>query len=152
KLSLDLAKVEPSLAGPKRPQDRVALSKDKAGFANAMEIEFKKTEDAANRYPVAGEKFDLGHCDVVIAAITSCTNTANPGVMVGAGRPARTALKKGLKPKRWVKPSLAPGSQVVGEYLAKSGLQKDLGQLGFNLVGFGCTICIGNSGPLPEEI
>ncbi|MCW5682461.1 MAG: aconitate hydratase AcnA, partial [Xanthobacteraceae bacterium] len=152
KLSLDLSKVEPSLAGPKRPQDRVALSKTKAGFAEAMEKEFKKTADAANRYHVEGKKFDMGHGDVVIAAITSCTNTSNPSVMIGAGLLARNAVKLGLKTKPWVKTSLAPGSQVVGEYLAKSGLQKDLDALGFNLVGFGCTTCIGNSGPLPEEI
>ena len=152
KLALDLAKVEPSLAGPKRPQDRVALSKAKAGFAAAMETEFKKTADAGNRYHVDGKKFDMGHGDVVIAAITSCTNTSNPSVMIGAGLLARNAVKLGLKTKPWVKTSLAPGSQVVGEYLEKSGLQKDLDALGFNLVGFGCTTCIGNSGPLPEEI
>ena len=94
----------------------------------------------------------MGHGDVVIAAITSCTNTSNPSVMIGAGLLARNAVKLGLKIKPWVKTSLAPGSQVVGEYLTKSGLQKDLDALGFNLVGFGCTTCIGNSGPLPEEI
>jgi aconitate hydratase len=151
-LKLDLAKVEPSLAGPKRPQDRVALSKAKAGFMAALGGEFKKTEDAKSRYHVDGRNFDMGHGDVVIAAITSCTNTSNPSVMIGAGLLARKAAKLGLKSKPWVKTSLAPGSQVVGEYLAKSGLQKDLDALGFNLVGFGCTTCIGNSGPLPEEI
>jgi aconitate hydratase len=106
----------------------------------------------AKRVPVPGRKHDLGHGDVVIAAITSCTNTSNPSVMIGAGLLARKALAKGLSVKPWVKTSLAPGSQVVGEYLAKSGLQKDLDALGFNLVGFGCTTCIGNSGPLPPEI
>src|SRR5436305_12318232 len=104
------------------------------------------------RYPVDGRNHYLGHCDVVIAAITSCTNTSNPTVMIGAGLLARKANQKGLTPKPWVKTSLAPGSQVVAEYLAKSGLQKELDQLGFNLVGFGCTTCIGNSGPLPPEI
>jgi aconitate hydratase len=151
-LSLDLATVEPSLAGPKRPQDRVPLSKVKNGFAEAMDKEFKKAAEIGRRFKVTGEKFDLGHGDVVIAAITSCTNTSNPNVMIGAGLLARNALKKGLAVKPWVKTSLAPGSQVVGDYLAKSGLQKDLDKLGFNLVGFGCTTCIGNSGPLPEPI
>ncbi len=102
--------------------------------------------------PVEGRNFDLGHGDVVIAAITSCTNTSNPSVLIGAGLLARNAAAKGLKAKPWVKTSLAPGSQVVAEYLANSGLQKDLDKVGFNLVGFGCTTCIGNSGPLPEEI
>ena len=104
------------------------------------------------RYAVEGRDFDLGHGDVVIAAITSCTNTSNPSVLIGAGLLARNAAAKGLKAKPWVKTSLAPGSQVVAEYLANSGLQKDLDKVGFNLVGFGCTTCIGNSGPLPEEI
>jgi aconitate hydratase len=151
-LSLDLATVEPSLAGPKRPQDRVPLSNVKAGFTESMDREFKKSTELGRRFKVAGEKFDLGHGDVVIAAITSCTNTSNPNVMIGAGLLARNAVKKGLEVKPWVKTSLAPGSQVVGDYLAKSGLQKDLDKLGFNLVGFGCTTCIGNSGPLPDPI
>ncbi|HXM31327.1 MAG TPA: aconitate hydratase AcnA [Xanthobacteraceae bacterium] len=151
-LSLDLATVEPSLAGPKRPQDRVPLSGVKAGFTESMDREFKKATELGRRFKVAGEKFDLGHGDVVIAAITSCTNTSNPNVMIGAGLLARNAVKKGLEVKPWVKTSLAPGSQVVGDYLAKSGLQKDLDKLGFNLVGFGCTTCIGNSGPLPDAI
>jgi aconitate hydratase len=151
-LKLDLGKVEPSLAGPKRPQDRVALKAVKTEFAAAMEKEFKKGAEIAKRVPVAGRKHDLGHGDVVIAAITSCTNTSNPSVMIGAGLLARKAAAKGLTVKPWVKTSLAPGSQVVGEYLAKSGLQKDLDKLGFNLVGYGCTTCIGNSGPLPDEI
>jgi aconitate hydratase len=151
-LKLELGSVEPSLAGPKRPQDRVALKEVKAGFAVAMEKEFGKATEAGKRFPVEGRKHDLGHGDVVIAAITSCTNTSNPSVMVGAGLLARKAVAKGLTVKPWVKTSLAPGSQVVGEYLAKSGLQKDLDKLGFNLVGYGCTTCIGNSGPLPPEI
>jgi aconitate hydratase len=151
-LKLDLGKVVPSLAGPKRPQDRVALKVVKAEFAQAMDKEFKKAAEIGKRAPVAGRKHDLGHGDVVIAAITSCTNTSNPSVMIGAGLLARKAAAKGLTAKPWVKTSLAPGSQVVGEYLAKSGLQKDLDKLGFNLVGYGCTTCIGNSGPLPEDI
>jgi aconitate hydratase len=151
-IKLELSSVEPSLAGPKRPQDRVALKDVKAGFAIAMDKEFGKAASAEKRVPVEGRKHDLGHGDVVIAAITSCTNTSNPTVMVGAGLLARNAVAKGLTVKPWVKTSLAPGSQVVGEYLAKSGLQKDLDKLGFNLVGYGCTTCIGNSGPLPPEI
>jgi aconitate hydratase len=151
-IELDLRTVEPSLAGPKRPQDRVLLKEAKSGFATAMDIEFDKASELSKRVPVAKRKHDLGHGDVVIAAITSCTNTSNPNVMIGAGLLARNALAKGLKAKPWVKTSLAPGSQVVGEYLATSGLQKDLDAVGFNLVGFGCTTCIGNSGPLPDEI
>ncbi len=152
-LALDLGSVEPSIAGPKRPQDRVLLSGAKTGFAEALDKEFKKTAaDAAKRVPVPAESYDLGNGDVVIAAITSCTNTSNPFVMMGAGLLARNAVKRGLKSKPWVKTSLAPGSQVVGSYLASSGLQADLDALGFNLVGFGCTTCIGNSGPLPEHI
>jgi aconitate hydratase len=151
-LHLNLGDVEPSLAGPKRPQDRVLLSAAKQGFASAMDSEFRKGTEAALRYKVEGSNFDLGHGDVVIAAITSCTNTSNPSVMMGAGLLARNALKKGLKVKPWVKTSLAPGSQVVAEYLEKSGLQKDLDGVGFNVVGFGCTTCIGNSGPLPDAI
>ena len=150
-LKLDLASVEPSLAGPKRPQDRVALKEVKAGFATSMDKEFGKSAEAKKRVKVSGKNYDLGHGDVVIAAITSCTNTSNPNVMIGAGLLARKAAAKGLTVKPWVKTSLAPGSQVVGEYLDKSGLQKDLDKLGFNLVGFGCTTCIGNSGPLPPE-
>jgi len=151
-LKLELASIEPSLAGPKRPQDRVPLKDVKSGFAGAMDKEFNKAAEADKRIPVAGRNHDLGHGDVVIAAITSCTNTSNPSVMIGAGLLARKAAQKGLTVKPWVKTSLAPGSQVVAEYLDKSGLQKDLDKLGFNLVGFGCTTCIGNSGPLPPEI
>jgi aconitate hydratase len=150
-LKLDLNSVEPSLAGPKRPQDRVALKEVKAGFATSMDKEFGKSAEAKKRVKVTGKTYDLGHGDVVIAAITSCTNTSNPNVMIGAGLLARKAAAKGLTVKPWVKTSLAPGSQVVAEYLDKSGLQKDLDKLGFNLVGFGCTTCIGNSGPLPPE-
>ncbi len=150
-LKLELGSVEPSLAGPKRPQDRVALKEVKAGFASSMDKEFGKSAEAKKRVTVSGKNYDLGHGDVVIAAITSCTNTSNPNVMIGAGLLARKAAAKGLTSKPWVKTSLAPGSQVVGEYLDKSGLQKDLDKLGFNLVGFGCTTCIGNSGPLPPE-
>jgi len=150
-LKLELGSVEPSLAGPKRPQDRVALKEVKAGFAGSMDKEFGKSAEMKKRVPVVGKNYDIGHGDVVIAAITSCTNTSNPNVMIGAGLLARKAAAKGLTAKPWVKTSLAPGSQVVGEYLDKSGLQKDLDKLGFNLVGFGCTTCIGNSGPLPPE-
>ncbi len=152
-LELDLGTVQPSLAGPKRPQDRVLLAEAKQGFAASIENEFKKNAaELAKRYKVEGKNFDLGHGDVVIAAITSCTNTSNPGVMIAAGLLARNAVERGLTSKPWVKTSLAPGSQVVAEYLAKSGLQKYLDKVGFNVVGFGCTTCIGNSGPLPAEV
>jgi aconitate hydratase len=151
-LVLDLKDVQPSLAGPKRPEGRVALEAVASGFDAALTAEYKKPEGHGQRFPVEGRNFDVGHGDVVIAAITSCTNTSNPSVLIGAGLLARKAAAKGLKAKPWVKTSLAPGSQVVAEYLANSGLQKDLDKVGFNLVGFGCTTCIGNSGPLPEEI
>jgi aconitate hydratase len=151
-LKLELSSVEPSLAGPKRPQDRIALKEVKNGFAWSMDKEFNKATEMDKRVPVEGRKHTLGNGDVVIAAITSCTNTSNPNVMMAAGLLARKAIAKGMTVKPWVKTSLAPGSQVVAEYLDKSGLQKDLDALGFNLVGFGCTTCIGNSGPLPEEI
>ena len=151
-LHLDLGAVTPSLAGPKRPQDRVALADAADAFADALASEFAKLEDAARRVKVEGEEYSIGHGEVVIAAITSCTNTSNPSVMLGAGLVARNALKRGLTVKPWVKTSLAPGSQVVTDYLAKAGLQDDLDALGFNLVGYGCTTCIGNSGPLPEKI
>jgi aconitate hydratase len=151
-LKLDLATVEPSLSGPKRPQDRIALKDVKAGFTVSMDKEYNKGNELKKRVPVADRGHDLGNGDVVIAAITSCTNTSNPSVMIGAGLLARKAAAKGLTAKPWVKTSLAPGSQVVAEYLEKAGLQKDLDKVGFNLVGFGCTTCIGNSGPLPEEI
>jgi aconitate hydratase len=153
-VELDLSTVEPSLAGPKRPQDRVALSGVAAGFerdfaAGVMGVPGDKLD---LRVPVEGANYDLGHGDVVIAAITSCTNTSNPYVLVAAGLVARKARAKGLAPKPWVKTSLAPGSQVVTDYLTKSGLQADLDAMGFQTVGYGCTTCIGNSGPLPEAM
>ncbi|GEO16555.1 aconitate hydratase AcnA [Microvirga aerophila] len=151
-LELELADVVPSLAGPKRPQDRVTLDTAKPEFVGAMEKEFRKAQELGKRVKVDDANYDLGHGDVVIAAITSCTNTSNPSVMIGAGLLARNAVRKGLKTKPWVKTSLAPGSQIVAEYFAKADLQKDLDALGFNLVGFGCTTCIGNSGPLPENV
>jgi aconitate hydratase len=141
-----------SLAGPRRPQDRVDLSKVAEEFEKELPS-FKV--DAATRnkeIPIAGSDNKLKHGDVVIAAITSCTNTSNPSVLFAAGLVARKAREKGLKVKPWVKTSLAPGSQVVTDYLAKAGLNVDLDALGFNLVGYGCTTCIGNSGPLPEAI
>ncbi|MGY4510553.1 aconitate hydratase [Bradyrhizobium sp. USDA 3650] len=151
-LTLDLGDVVPSMAGPKRPEGRIALPSVAEGFSLALASEYKKAEEPEKRFAVDGKKFDIGHGDVVIAAITSCTNTSNPSVLIGAGLLARNAAAKGLKAKPWVKTSLAPGSQVVAAYLADSGLQADLDKVGFNLVGFGCTTCIGNSGPLPEEI
>jgi aconitate hydratase len=151
-LELDLGQVVPSMAGPKRPEGRVALEAVGAGFVSAMETDYKKSAEISRRVAVEGRDFTIGHGDVVIAAITSCTNTSNPAVLFAAGLLARNAVAKGLKSKPWVKTSLAPGSQVVAEYLADSGLQTDLDKLGFNLVGFGCTTCIGNSGPLPAEI
>jgi aconitate hydratase len=151
-LELDLGDVQPSMAGPKRPQDRVLLSDAKSAFQGAMETEFRKAAEIGKRYKVEGTNYDLGHGDVVLAAITSCTNTSNPSVMIGAGLLARNAVAKGLKVKPWVKTSTAPGSQVVAEYFRSSGLQKDLDALGFNLVGFGCGSCIGNSGPLIPEV
>ncbi|OJU52772.1 MAG: aconitate hydratase 1 [Mesorhizobium sp. 61-13] len=151
-LELDLGDVVPSMAGPKRPEGRQSLQDIPAGFVKAMDTEYKKAAEIHKRYAVEGTSHDLGHGDVVIAAITSCTNTSNPSVLIGAGLLARNANRRGLKQKPWVKTSLAPGSQVVAEYLEKSGLQKELDQIGFNLVGFGCTTCIGNSGPLPAPI
>jgi aconitate hydratase len=153
-LELDLSTVEPSLAGPKRPQDRVALGNVAGAFAKDLAAGTMGVpgDKAELRVPVEGANYDLGHGDVVIAAITSCTNTSNPYVLVAAGLVARKARAKGLRPKRWVKTSLAPGSQVVTEYLTKSGLQADLDAMGFQTVGYGCTTCIGNSGPLAEPI
>ena len=151
-IELDLGAVVPAISGPKRPQDRVILSEATTAFATAMETEFKQADEMTKRHEVSGANYDIGHGDVVIAAITSCTNTSNPTVMIGAGLLARYAAKFGLKVKPWVKTSLAPGSQVVTEYLKSSGLQKDLDKMGFDLVGYGCTTCIGNSGPLPENI
>ena len=151
-LHLDLGDVVPSLAGPKRPQDRVALDAAAQSFGKVMQSEFKKAADSSQRYAVEGANYDLGHGDVVIAAITSCTNTSNPSVMLGAGLLARNAVAKGLQVKPWVKTSLAPGSQVVTDYLKQADLQKPLNKLGFDLVGYGCTSCIGNSGPLAEPV
>jgi aconitate hydratase len=153
-LELDMATVEPSLAGPKRPQDRVALSDAAPSFARDLAAGTMGVpgDEANKRVPVEGANYDLGHGDVVIAAITSCTNTSNPYVMLAAGLVAQKAVAKGLTVKPWVKTSLAPGSQVVTEYLNKSGLSKDLDALGFQTVGYGCTTCIGNSGPLPDPI
>ena len=149
-LELDLTTVVPSISGPKRPQDRIALDNAKSAFAAALPKEFSKTDDPAIQ--VEGKDFTIGHGDVVIAAITSCTNTSNPSVLVAAGLVARKARALGLDSKPWVKTSLAPGSQVVTDYLTSAGLQEDLDAIGFNLVGYGCTTCIGNSGPLPVEI
>ena len=159
-LELDLATVKPALAGPKRPQDRVDLDSMKPHFLESLTHELGhhghglSPEDLSKGAIVTrnGETYDLNHGDVVIAAITSCTNTSNPGVMLAAGLVARNARKHGLEVKPWVKTSLAPGSRVVTEYYEASGLQEDLNALGFNVVGYGCTTCIGNSGPLPEEI
>ncbi|KKB10829.1 aconitate hydratase [Devosia geojensis] len=149
-LELDLSTVVPSISGPKRPQDRIVLAEAKAKFAEALPKEFGKTDDP--KVEVEGEDFAIGHGDVVIAAITSCTNTSNPSVLVAAGLVARKARELGLDSKPWVKTSLAPGSQVVTDYLTAAGLQDDLDAIGFNLVGYGCTTCIGNSGPLPPAI
>lgn len=151
-LELDMSTVEPSLAGPKRPQDRVPLSRAAEGFANEMPKLNAGKLPSGVKVAVEGEPFPLQHGSVVIAAITSCTNTSNPYVMMGAGLVAKKAHERGLEVKPWVKTSLAPGSKVVTEYLEKSGLQTALDALGFNLVGYGCTTCIGNSGPLPEPI
>jgi len=149
-LELDLSKVVPSISGPKRPQDKVLLSESLQSFMTS----FKKNMNRENikEEKVAGENFKLKDGNIVIAAITSCTNTSNPSVLIGAGLLAKKAVEKGLKVKPWVKTSLAPGSQVVTDYLEKAGLNKYLDQLGFHLVGYGCTTCIGNSGPLKENI
>ena len=151
-LSLDLNSVEPSLAGPARPQDRVPLGSAAHEFAVALLNTYKKEADANKRSRIAGTEHSIGHGDVVIAAITSCTNTSNPSVMIGAGLVAKKAVERGLKVQPWVKTSLAPGSQVVTDYLEKAGVNKYLDKLGFQLVGYGCTTCIGNSGPLPENV
>ncbi|HEX6465515.1 MAG TPA: aconitate hydratase AcnA, partial [Vicinamibacterales bacterium] len=172
-VELDLATVEPSIAGPKRPQDRVSLNQAKLNFQQALEVMLaeRKTRPSAKEKPGEATKphetapvaatavaehvpgmEGLDHGSVVVAAITSCTNTSNPSVMIGAGLLARNATRRGLKTKPWVKPSLAPGSLVVTEYLTTAGLLEPLAELGFNLVGYGCTTCIGNSGPLPEPV
>jgi len=149
-LELNMGEVVASLAGPKRPQDRVSLNKVDEVFNGDLSKLYKKERPA--RAAVEGKDHDIGDGDVVIAAITSCTNTSNPSVLVAAGLVARKAHEKGLMPKPWVKTSLAPGSQVVTDYLVKAGLQADLDAIGFNLVGYGCTTCIGNSGPLAAPI
>jgi len=149
-LELDMSSIEPSLAGPKRPQDRVLLSEVDDQFNHELEHTYRKHKDP--RVAVDGADYDLGNGDVVIAAITSCTNTSNPSVMVAAGLVARKARAKGLQSQPWVKTSLAPGSKVVTDYLKASGLEEDFNYLGFDLVGYGCTTCIGNSGPLAEPI
>ena len=175
-IELDLGTVEPSLAGPKRPQDRVPLAKSKAMFAEALQGELERLGEGKSAAPSAstggsggvgvapaataagvsvrmrGQTFTITHGSVVIAAITSCTNTSNPSVMIGAGLLAKKAVDKGLTVKPWIKTSLAPGSKVVSDYYRKSGLMAPLEQLGFYLAGYGCTTCIGNSGPLPPEI
>ncbi len=152
-LELDIGSVLPSIAGPKRPQDRVLLRDAATAFTRELSTGFGVADDARNtRFPVRGHDYDFGHGDVAIAAITSCTNTSNPYVMVAAGLLARKARAAGLTRKPWVKTSLAPGSQVVTEYLDRSGLTADLDALGYQTVGYGCTTCIGNSGPLDEAI
>jgi aconitate hydratase len=150
-MELDMSTVEPSLAGPKRPQDRVLLSAAKAGFEKALP-ELTSPKNAKDGVKVASGGYTLKNGDVVIAAITSCTNTSNPAVLVAAGLLARNAVAKGLKVQPWVKTSFAPGSQVVTDYMVAAGLQAPLDQLGFTLAGYGCTTCIGNSGPLPEAV
>ncbi|MEO1494141.1 MAG: aconitate hydratase AcnA [Pseudomonadota bacterium] len=149
-LELDMSTVRPAISGPKRPQDRILLDEAASTFKGHMDTEFSRP--LGKQVPVEGEDFTMESGKVVIAAITSCTNTSNPYVMIGAGLVARKARALGLNRKPWVKTSLAPGSQVVSEYLEKAELQDDLDALGFNLVGYGCTTCIGNSGPLPEAI
>jgi aconitate hydratase len=156
-LELDLSSVVPAMAGPNRPEKFAPLDTIKSGFLSALETPkdkagFAKPGEQAKRVSVEGKNYDIGHGDVVIAAITSCTNTSNPSVLIGAGLLARKAAALGLTSKPWVKTSIAPGSQVVSEYLAKSGLQKELDKVGFYLVGYGCTTCIGNSGPLDPAL
>ncbi|MCK0120803.1 aconitate hydratase AcnA [Loktanella sp. F6476L] len=149
-LSLDMGTIVPAISGPKRPQDYVALTGAKSAFAKEMEETFKRP--MGKEVAVAGEDYTMESGKVVIASITSCTNTSNPYVMIGAGLVARKAAALGLDRKPWVKTSLAPGSQVVSEYLEAAGLQEDLDKIGFNLVGYGCTTCIGNSGPIQKEL
>ena len=151
-LELDLSTVVPCISGPKRPQDKILLSEADTQFAKDMAKEFGKAEDAAEPISVEGQDYTVTHGDVFIAAITSCTNTSNPSVLIAAGLVARKAHALGLQRKPWVKTSLAPGSQVVTDYLDKAGLSDDLDALGFNLVGYGCTTCIGNSGPVAPEL
>lgn len=150
-IELDLAKVVPSLAGPKRPQDRVPLSESKALFEVALG-DYTRTPDTTVKLSIAGEPVEIGHGSVAIAAITSCTNTSNPSVMIAAGLLAKNAVERGLQRKPWVKTTLAPGSKVVTDYYDKAGLTPYLNKLGFDTVGYGCTTCIGNSGPLIPEV
>jgi aconitate hydratase len=149
-LSLDISSVVPSISGPKRPQDKVLLTESSASFAKVYKENTKREKPI--QVDVVGADFKISDGDIVIAAITSCTNTSNPSVMIGAGLLAKKAVERGLKIKPWVKTSLAPGSKVVTDYLEKAGLNKYLDELGFNLVGYGCTTCIGNSGPLKKNI
>ncbi len=151
-IKLDLAQVEPCLAGPKRPQDQIMLSLAKKSFAKDLKKVFASQEGVDKKHKVKNSNYKIGNGDIVIAAITSCTNTSNPVVMLAAGLIAQKAIEKGMSVKPWVKTSLAPGSKVVSEYLEKTELQKPLDKLGFNLVGYGCTTCIGNSGPLDKNI
>ncbi len=151
-LSLDLSSIEPTIAGPKRPEEKIALKSSGQKFAHILKDTFGKAPGDGTGVRVKGRDFTVDHGDIFIAAITSCTNTSNPDVLIGAGLLAKRAHALGLKVKPWVKTSLAPGSQVVAEYLKKSGLQKHLDALGFNIVGFGCTTCIGNSGPIAPEL
>ena len=157
-LELDLSTIQPSLAGPKRPQDRITLRDMSSAFETSLTAPVGHSghglnaEDTDKSVSVAGTDYELNHGDVVIAAITSCTNTSNPGVMLAAGLVARKARALGLSIKPWVKPSLGPGSRVVTEYYEKAGLLDDLAHMGFNVVGYGCTTCIGNSGPLDQNI
>ncbi len=150
-LELDLGTVQPSIAGPKRPQDRIDLSAARSSFATALPTYTDDPERTATA-TLDGAPLEIGHGAVVIAAITSCTNTSNPFVMVGAGLVAKKAVERGLNRQPWVKTTLAPGSQVVTDYLEKAGLTPYLNKIGFDLVGYGCTTCIGNSGPLPPEV
>ena len=151
-ISLDVSSVMPAISGPKRPQDRFDLKGSNKHFLNILSDEYGKSDTKDSAVKVDGKEYSVNHGDVFIAAITSCTNTSNPSVMVAAGLVAEKANKYGLQTKPWVKTSLAPGSQVVGEYLEKSHLQKELNELGFDVVGYGCTTCIGNSGPLSPEL
>jgi aconitate hydratase len=149
-LSLDMSTVVPTISGPKRPQDKVLLTDASTGFKKVFEDATSRKEQHVSK--VSGTDYEIKDGSILIAAITSCTNTSNPNVLIGAGLLAKKAVELGLQTKPWVKTSLAPGSQVVTDYLAKAGLNVFLDKLGFNLVGYGCTTCIGNSGPLPEEI
>jgi aconitate hydratase len=149
-LSLDMSTIVPTISGPKRPQDKVLLTDASTGFKKVLEDATKRKEKSTSK--VSGTGYEIKDGSILIAAITSCTNTSNPNVLIGAGLLAKKAVELGLKTKPWVKTSLAPGSQVVTDYLAKAGLNVFLDKLGFNLVGYGCTTCIGNSGPLPDEI